>query len=488
MKMLVVMFATLSTFACAGGSAPAPAEQPKPTEIPITSKSPKAVDQFKKGRDLTENLRMPEAAEALDEAIKLDPDFAQALAYRGVATPGPEGLKQMERASVASAELPKAEKLLIDATLAGRRGEFAKSTELWTELTEAVPSDWRSWTGLGTQLYSNEKYREAADAFKKAAELNPKAGSAFNNLGYAYLAQGEAGPAIEAFQKYVSINPDEPNPQDSLAEALMAGGQFAEAEAAFRKAVALSPAFSVAWEGVAYTKAFRGDWAGAREALNQARDRAPRPSDRIDVQRLGAWVALAEGNMTEGMKQLDALEQSPDASPVDAAFVATHRATALVDASRYANAETEIAKALQTADAGTLPPAASRNLRRIALMLRAAAQGRSGTAAAVDKTVAALQQDATARPDEAQLQSTVHFAQGMLAVAQKDLKAAKAHFDLCSSRDTYCHWQAFVVAQKGGDRAGADAARARVVRVYGRDPLDLYVRSALNRMTPKSTN
>jgi hypothetical protein len=76
----------------------------------------------------------------------------------------------------------------------------------------------------------------------------------------------------------------------------------------------------------------------------------------------------------------------------------------------------------------------------------------------------------------------------MLAVAQKDLKAAKAHFDLCSSRDTYCHWQAFVVAQKGGDRAGADAARARIVRVYGRDPLDLYVRSALNRMTPKSTN
>lgn len=488
MKLLLVTFATLSLFACAGGNPPAPAEQPTPAEIPITSKSPEAVDHFKKGRDLTENLRMPEATQALDEALKLDADFAQAHTYRGVATPGPEGVKEMERASELSAALPPAEKLVIDATLAGRRGEFAKSAELWTQLTDAVASDWRSWAGLGAQLYSNQKYREAADALKKATELNPKAGPAFNMLGYAHLVQGEAGPAIEALQQYASVNPNEPNPQDSLGEALMAGGQFADAEAAFRKAVALSPAFSVAWEGVAYAKAFQRDWAGAREALNQARDRAPRPSDRIDVQRLGALLTLAEGKMTEGMKQLDALEQSPDASPVDVAFVPTYRATALVDASRYPEAQTQIANALQTADAGTLPPGATRNLRRIALVLRAAAEGRSGTAAAVEKTVAALQQDATARPDDAQLQSAVHFAQGMLAAAQKDLKAAKAHFDLCSSRDSYCEWQAFLVAQKGGDRAGADAARARIVTVYVRDPVYLYVRSELNRMMTKSTN
>jgi Flp pilus assembly protein TadD len=307
-------------------------------------------------------------------------------------------------------------------------------------------------------------------------------------LGYAHLVQGEAGPAIEALQQYATINPDEPNPQDSLGEALMAGGEFAEAESAFRKAVALSPTFSGAWEGVAYVKAYQDDWAGARAALNQARDAAPRPSDRIAVQWLGALVTLAEGNMTEGMKQLDALEKSPDATLVDTAFVPAYRAIVLVDASRYTNAHTEITKVLQAADAGTLPPGATRNLRRVGLVLRAAAEGRSGTAAAVEKTVATLQQDATARPDDAQLQSAVHFAQGMLAVAQKDLKGAKAHFDLCSSRDNYCDWQAFVVAQKGGDRASADAARARIVRAYLRDPLYLYVRSVLNRMMPKSTD
>ena len=126
----------------------------------------------------------------------------------------------------------------------------------------------------------------------------------------------------------------------------------------------------------------------------------------------------------------------------------------------------------------------TRSLRRNALTLRAALEGRSGNAAAAEKTVAALQQDATARPDDAPLQSAVHFAQGMQAAAKKDLKAAKGHFDLCSNQDVYCHWQAFSVAQKGGDHDGADAARARIVKVYVRDPLYLVVRSSLNRMSP----
>ena len=265
----------------------------------------------------------------------------------------------------------------------------------------------------------------------------------------------------------------------------MAGGQFVDAEAAFRKAVAMSPSFYVALEGVAYTKAFQGDWPAAKAALKQAQAAASRPTDKFEVQALDAAVTFAEGKTAEGLKQLDALEKSPDASPVDVAFVPTTRAGALVDASRYRDADAQVAKAIQTADAGALPPGAARTLRRVALAVRAASEGRSGNAAAVEATVAALQKDAAARPDDAPLQSAVHFAQGMLSVARKDLKGAKTHFDLCSNQDDYCHWQAFVVAQKGGDRAGADAAAARINKVYVRSPVYLVARSSLNRMMPK---
>jgi tetratricopeptide (TPR) repeat protein len=485
MKKLLVSIAALLLMSLTACSPSAPPEPPKPAEIPITSKSPQAVDQFKKGRDLAENLRMAEATQALDEALKLDPDFAQAHAYRGIATTGPAGLKEIERAAELSASLPPAEKVLIDATLAARRGEAAKSIELWKQLTVLVPADSRSWASLGGQLYAGQKYGEAADALQKATGLNPKAGPAFNMLGYAHLVQGEAGPAIDALKQYASVNPEEPNPQDSLGEALMAGGQFAESEAAFRKAIALSPSFHVAWEGIAFDKAFQGDWAGANEALKHAAESAPRSSDKYEVESLAAAFSMAAGKSAEGMKQLDGLEKSPNASVVDIAFVPISRAAALIKAARYPDAQAQLAKALQTADAGTLPPGPTRSLRRNALTLRSAIEGKSGNAAAAEKTAAALQQDATARPDDAQLQSAVHFSQGMLAAAKKDLKAARMHFDLCSTQDDYCHWQAFLVAQKGGDHEGADAARARLVKVYVRDPVYLMVRSSLNRMKPK---
>ncbi len=107
-------------------------------DIPSHRNRRKPIEQFKKGRDLAENLRLPEAVQALDEALKLDPDFAQAHTYRGFATSGPEGLKEMERAGELSAALPQPEKLVVEAFLAGGRGESAKSADLWKQLTDAV--------------------------------------------------------------------------------------------------------------------------------------------------------------------------------------------------------------------------------------------------------------------------------------------------------------------------------------------------------------
>jgi hypothetical protein len=56
-----------------------------------------------------------------------DSGFASARAYLGIATPGPDGLKGLEQASSQASALPEAERLLIDASLASRRAEFAKS-------------------------------------------------------------------------------------------------------------------------------------------------------------------------------------------------------------------------------------------------------------------------------------------------------------------------------------------------------------------------
>ena len=487
MKRLLVSLAAFSLVACSAG-APAPESPKPPADIPITSKSAEAVDHFKKGRDFADNLRSPEAAQEFDQALKLDPDFALALAYRGTVTPGPEGAKEMEEAGAKAASVSKPEQLFIGALVADRHNDFAKADDLWKQAADTVPTDWRVHMGRGLHYYTEEKYAEAIDAFNKATSINPDAGPAYNMIGYAHLFQGEAGPAVDALKKYASLAPNEPNPQDSLGEALMADGKFADAEAAFRKAISLSPNFAVSWDGVAYTKFFAGDWAGGRDAVSKERASAPRPADRVFADRLGAFATLAEGKTADGLKQLGAIDTSGDASPIDIALTPVDRAMAMVEGGRYRDAVTEAAKSLALADGGKLPPAATGNVRRSALAVTVSAQGRMGDTAAAENTVAALQKDSAARPDDAQLRSAVHFAQGMLAVAQKDMKAARTHFDMCSNQDVYCHWQSFEVSQKARDTAGADASLARLTRIYLRDPVYLYARATAKRMAPKSSN
>jgi tetratricopeptide (TPR) repeat protein len=487
MKRLLVLAAVASMFACASPP-PEPQKPATPAEVPITSKSSEAIDHFKRGRDLTENSRFAEAVQEFDQALKLDPDFVMAMVYKANSTFGPEEIPALEQANAKAASLSKPEQLVVAATLAGRQNDFAKAEQLWKEAAAAVPTDWRVQAALGGQLFVEEKYPDALDALNKAVAINPNAGAAYNMIGYAHLFQNESGPAVEALKKYASLLPNEPNPQDSLGEALMADGKFADAEAAFRKAIALSPAFAISWDGVAYTKFFVGDWTGGNAAVASERAAGSRPVDRIAADRLGAFGALAGGKTAEGLKQLDAIGKSPDATPIDKAFMPLDRAMAMVETGKYPDAIAATDTTLSLAGGGTFPTGPASVLRRTALTVRAAAQARMGDAAGAEKTVTTLQQASAAAPDDPALKSSVHLAQGMLAVAQKDMKGAAGHFAMCSNQDSYCQWQAFEVAHKAGDAAAAAASLARLTKVYRRDPVYLYARSTAAHVAPKPSN
>jgi tetratricopeptide (TPR) repeat protein len=487
---LITLLAILSLVACSSANEPAPAPQAQaPKQIPITSKSAAAVEHFNKGRDLADNLRQAEAASEFDEALKLDPDFALALLGRGMVTPGPKGLSDIEEAKAKASSVTKGEQMLIDAVLAGRRGERARSEEIWAQLADSFGDDWRVHMGRGAQLYGSEKYDEAIASLTKATTLEPSAaGPAYNMMGYAYLVRGQTAPAIEALKKYAALNPDEPNPQDSLGEALMAAGQMADAEASFRKAASMSTPFPVAWEGVAYTKFFRGDWAGGRQALEEARKASSRASDRASADQLAIAATFAEGRTAEGMKQLDSFAASSDTTPADVAFTAVFRGVALIESGRNADAAAQGMKAVESAGSGKFPPFITATLERWGWSVQSAAAGLSRDPGGAQKAADALQTAAAKRPDDPQLQSSLHLAQGMLAAANNDIKTARTHFDRCSDTDTYCHWQATAASQKAGDTSGAETSRARLTRVYQRDPNYLYGWSRIAGKQAKASN
>ena len=485
MKHVLLVVATAVLSACSSQSRQTPAAQQGPAkkaEIGVTSKSPEAVAHFKKGQVLFDNLRVTEAAAEFGEALKLDPEFAQARAYHGLVTPGPEGLKELEAAaSAAAGGLPETERVLIEGLAAGRRGDPAQARTSLRRLTELAPDDWSAHYVLGQQLLVNRQYDEAVPALKKATSLNPNAGGAQNMLGYAALRQGDAEGAVAAFQEYARILPQEPNPQDSLGEALLAAGRFKESEAAFQKALALSPEFWNAHEGMAYARFYSGDWAGGREALARAKAGAPRPVDKISVDDELAAAAIAQRDSRTALTLLDAMEKTSGASPADLAFVPVRRALALSEAGRAREALAPIAVALKTADSGQLGPGATRTLRRQALIARIALEAQARDVPAATKTSAALDEAASSAPDDPFAATAMHFGRGMLSVAKQDTAGALTHFDQCSTEDEFCKWQAVTVAEKAGNKAAAEATRAKLLKNYARDPLHLIIRS---RLTP----
>jgi len=469
----------LSACSSPSTSAPATASAPAPARIPVTTKSPEALAHYQKGVAFLENARTAEGLDELKQAIALDPQFASAKALHGTGTPGPEGLKEAEEALAAAASLPEAERLLIEAALAQRRGDQVKAAAALTRVTEVAPGDYQGFLLLGSELLGEQKYPEAQQALKKATELNPSNGGAQNLLGYASLRQGDTAAAIAALEQYARIQPQEANAQDSLGEALLAAGRFKEAEAAFQKAAEMAPQFWPAQQGIAYARFYAGDWAGGRAAAMKAREVASRPVDKLTVDADLASAAAAQRDFAQALRLTDAMEKAPGLTPDDVAFVPVLRGLAQMEAGRSREALASLDGVVAAADAGKFTPGVVNTVRPQALRVRATIEAQLGDAAAAARTSAALDADATAQPNNPQVQSMMHYGRAMLALARRDTAGALAEFGRCSPEDVICAWQKTLAAQKAGDKASAAAARELALKIYRRDTASLVVRSRL---------
>ena len=479
MRYVSVLVSMALMSACSSQPAPPAAQSAAPATIPITTKSDEARAHFDKGHMLFENLRQAEAVAELDQAVKLDPDFLSARMLRGVVTPGPDGVKELDAAVALAGSLPEAERLYIAGAAAVRHGEFEKAEASVTRLTELAPGDARAFYALGQVQLFAQKYADAAAALRKATELNPSSGGAQNMLGYAALRQGDTAGAIAAFEQYTRILPQEPNSHDSLGEALLAAGRFTDAEAAFQKSLDLSPQFWAAHEGIAYARSYAGDWAGGRAAFTKGKDTATRWPDKMQMEDGLVAAAAAQREFAQALRILDALEKTPGPQPSDLALVPLRRGLVYIDWGRPRQALAPLNTAIATADSGTLPPDLIRTLKREGLRLRAMAETGLGDAAAAEKTSAALDAEAAAHRDDVLLQSAMHQGRAMMLVAKGDVKAAQAEFSQCSQEDLICLWQAVVAADKAGDKTTAASTRDAVLKVYRRDPAGLVLRSRL---------
>jgi len=147
------------------------------------------------------------------------------------------------------APLERVESMLTDADWQEAR---AASTRSAAGSGIAAPPDLKV---QARELYKEGKYREAADAYQRAAKHNTADAAAFAGLGGSLLSTGDIRNAIAAYQKAVRLEPEVSGFQAALGRAYLKKGDRARARAAYSKALELDPNNQAARSGMASAKA-----------------------------------------------------------------------------------------------------------------------------------------------------------------------------------------------------------------------------------------
>lgn len=130
------------------------------------------------------------------------------------------------------------------------KNQMAEAEKIYRRAIEVRSGYWASYNWLGTFLYRQGRYQEAAQAFSQAAVLAPDNARVHSNLGGIALAMGRYDDAIEALESSVRIQPSQ-DAYANLGAAYLYLRKFEQASAACEEAVKLDQGEYSVWGNLA---------------------------------------------------------------------------------------------------------------------------------------------------------------------------------------------------------------------------------------------
>jgi tetratricopeptide (TPR) repeat protein len=216
-------------------------------------------------------FQFPEAAELLEKAVALDPQFAMAYARIGYIYAVRWGLKKkarpyLEKAFQRPDRLTDKDRLYITAWHASAADDALAAIEIYQKMLAYYPLEVEAYQRLCWLLISQKQFDEALLTVKQGLTIDPESKDLYNGLGTIYYHQNQYQEAIAAYQRYVDLAPADPNALDSLGTCLQTLGRYDEAIAAFQRALTVNAESRVAIIHLGHAYLQQG---GYRAALGQ---------------------------------------------------------------------------------------------------------------------------------------------------------------------------------------------------------------------------
>jgi Flp pilus assembly protein TadD len=241
-----------------------------------TTDSPEARVELEAAVDAQMKLYHPEAKAHLEKAVELDPDFVVAKLFLAdqLSRTDRERAKQLADEAFAAdvSRLSARERLLIERARAIGERRYDDAARMTDDYLEKHRDDPYVLHLKALRTWLAGDFEEAERLNQRLIEIAPNWVIAYNQLGYIAMSQGRFVEAEEYFSSYRFVAPDQANPHDSLGELYMITGRYDEAEATLLRSIEIKPDFWAAYDHLVLVKTWSGDFDGARQVLEMARD------------------------------------------------------------------------------------------------------------------------------------------------------------------------------------------------------------------------
>ena len=224
------------------------------------------------GSCLRANGRFDESLKYLDKAIKIDPNYAEALINRGLIYLHKKykanALTDLEKAYHIKPYIKQIWHLILNLKIEVK--EYEDTISLAEEMVKLDPVDEKAFAAIATCYQQLKNYDQTVVFYKKVLSLRPDYPEVYNNMGVALKDQGKLEDAIEAYNKALSIKPYYAEAYTNMGNALNDQGNLEDAIEAYNKALSIKPDNAEAYTNLGVALKDQGKLEDAIEAYNKA--------------------------------------------------------------------------------------------------------------------------------------------------------------------------------------------------------------------------
>jgi len=297
-----------------------PAKPPAIEEV--STANIEAYRHYQLGHDYHVRFAYREAIRELEEAVRLDPQFALAYLYLARSYGAVQDQQNADQArrklEQMQARLPRKEMLLYQRQRAVAGGDLEGWRQAAEMLVTEFPRDSDARAALSGALNTLGEDERAISVARDGLALDPRDELMLNVLCYTQTWLGNLNAGLQACDQYAALRPRDPNPPGSRGDVLYFAGRVDEAIAAYRKELELAAA--AAGDGVYVTLAIsytdQKKLALAEAALGEHEKRTTAVG-RLHMPIFQAQLRLARGspegardNYRQAVTQLGRAEQN----------------------------------------------------------------------------------------------------------------------------------------------------------------------------------